>query len=146
MEEITKIFNEQVDIGVTTALTKALENISRNIKIPMSTLLKAAGTFASSDLHPSTPRPGNCCNGICANKKRCSRSAKSNGFCGHHQGQYTEYNRPPIMISNSQPNLSSMSQPPISTPSSQSHPNLMNMSSQSTRTQGLIDLICINKK
>jgi len=94
MEQIKKIIDDEINLKVSSALTKFAEKISLSHKIPLSLLLRDIPT--TSDIAENVT-----CLGLLAKGTRCSRRGVCEGYCKMHLHQKKDTQ--PIQIVQSGP-------------------------------------------
>ena len=76
MDQVIKLLEDEIDKRVNERLSLVLEKISRTYDISMRQLMR--------DLDAIPDAASTCCKGLTGKGKRCSRSAKSDGYCHMH--------------------------------------------------------------
>lgn len=76
MDQVIKILEDEIDKRVNERLNVVLEKISRTYDISMRQLMR--------DLDSISESPSTCCKGLTGKGKRCSRMAKTDGYCHMH--------------------------------------------------------------
>jgi len=99
MDQIVKLLEDEIDKRVNERLSVVLERISRTYDISMRQLMR--------DLDAMPDAVSTCCKGLTGKGKRCSRTAKTDGYCHMHikQKPVQRVTRAPVAAP-SQPTLS----------------------------------------
>lgn len=79
MDQIAKLVEEEVEKRVNERLKAVLEKISQTYDISLRQLVR--------DLDAVAEAPSTCCKGLTKKGKRCSWSAKTDGYCNRHLDQ-----------------------------------------------------------
>lgn len=79
MDQIIKLLEDEIDKRVNERLNLVLEKISRTYDISMRQLMR--------DLDAIPDAASTFCKGLTGKGKRCSRSAKTDGYCYMHINQ-----------------------------------------------------------
>jgi len=94
MDQIVSLLEDEIDKRVNERLNIILEKISRTYDISMRQLMRDLDTM--NETPAST-----CCKGLTGKGKRCSRTAKTDGYCHMHikQKPVTRVTRTPSVPS-----------------------------------------------
>ena len=79
MDQVVKLLEDEIDKRVNERINTVLEKISKTYDISMRQLMR--------DLDSMSETPSSCCKGLTCKGKRCSRVAKSDGYCHMHLKQ-----------------------------------------------------------
>ena len=79
MDQITKLIEEEIEKRVNERINAVLEKISKTYDISLRQLMRDLDTI------PDAPSTG--CKGLTCKGKRCSRTAKTDGYCHWHISQ-----------------------------------------------------------
>jgi hypothetical protein len=75
MDQISKLIEDEIEKRVNERINIMLDKISRTYDISLRQLMRDLDTMAA---------PSTCCKGLTGKGKRCSRSAKTDGYCHLH--------------------------------------------------------------
>jgi len=76
MDQISKLIEDEIEKRVNERINIMLDKISRTYDISLRQLMRDLDTMADT--------PSTCCKGLTGKGKRCSRSAKTDGYCHLH--------------------------------------------------------------
>ena len=79
MDHISKIIEDEIEKRVNERLSLVLEKVSRTYDISLRQLMRDVSSMGDV--------PCTMCKGLTAKGKRCSRSAKTDGYCHLHVSQ-----------------------------------------------------------
>lgn len=100
MEQIVTLLEDEIEKRVTERLNQVLEKVSRTYDISMRQLMRDLSAIDHTAAGCTT------CKGITGKGKRCSRSAKDEGYCNMHIKQ-----KPVKRVATRQPSLSVIAAP-----------------------------------
>jgi hypothetical protein len=88
VEEVTKLYNEEINSQVNDKLTKFAEHVSKSYDVNHRQLLRDLNNIDGLEISTQTSPgvPGQCL-GIKLDGKRCSRKGKNQGYCTLHINQ-----------------------------------------------------------
>ena len=96
-EQLTQLFEAEVERRVNERITAFANQVSESYRIPISLLLRDAGNPNLNGVSPQL----NTCLGVKANGQRCKHKAKEGGYCGKHQDQKKKLSPIKVMSSSS---------------------------------------------